>query len=67
MIKEITPWDGGYVAINNFGIGGANAHLLLRSNLKKSANVNTNLFAPKLVTVSGRTSEAVETIISYVC
>lgn len=30
-MSENTPWPGGYAAVNSFGFGGANVHVLLRS------------------------------------
>ncbi|GAB6031065.1 hypothetical protein CHUAL_007876 [Chamberlinius hualienensis] len=32
VVDKNTAWNGGIVGINNFGWGGANAHLVLRSN-----------------------------------
>jgi Polyketide synthase modules and related proteins len=52
------PWNGGLVGINSFGFGGANAHIILRSNPKpKAPAIQDNI--PRLVTLSGRTEEAV--------
>ncbi|KAK3875727.1 hypothetical protein Pcinc_019416 [Petrolisthes cinctipes] len=31
VVSENTPWSGGYAAINSFGFGGANVHILLKS------------------------------------
>lgn len=31
VVSENTPWTGGYAAVNSFGFGGANVHVLLRS------------------------------------
>ncbi|KAK7080814.1 hypothetical protein SK128_019451 [Halocaridina rubra] len=31
VVSENTPWKGGYAAVNSFGFGGANVHVLLRS------------------------------------
>ena len=67
VVTEITPWEGGYAGINSFGFGGANAHLLLKSNPKTKVNngqPNDNL--PRLVAVSGRTEDAVFTILNNV-
>ncbi|KAJ9575473.1 hypothetical protein L9F63_007678, partial [Diploptera punctata] len=58
VVDKPLPWNGGLVAINSFGFGGANAHMVLRSNPKpKSPSIQDNI--PRLVAVSGRTEEAV--------
>lgn len=31
VVSENTPWAGGFAAVNSFGFGGANVHVLLRS------------------------------------
>jgi len=67
IITEPTKWDLGYVAINSFGFGGANSHILLKPNLKQKINngaPNDNL--PRLIVVSGRTEEAVKIILDNV-
>lgn len=58
VVSQNQPWNGGYVAINSFGFGGANAHVLLKSNPKPKENKTIDTL-PKLLTVSGRTDEAV--------
>ena len=62
VVKEKQPLDGGLVAINSFGFGGANCHLLLEWNkkIKKETTCNDNL--PILVCISGRTEEAISVI-----
>ncbi|XP_025263529.1 fatty acid synthase-like [Camponotus floridanus] len=62
IVTEPTEWKGGYVAINSFGFGGANGHLLLKSNPKIKVN-ETNNNLPKLVVISGRTKDAVKIIL----
>ncbi|XP_076249111.1 fatty acid synthase-like [Calliopsis andreniformis] len=67
VVTEPTPWEGGYVGINSFGFGGANAHVLLKSYTKEKVNngaPSDNL--PRLVAVSGRTEEAVETLLKHI-
>ncbi|XP_015515781.2 fatty acid synthase [Neodiprion lecontei] len=65
VITELTPWDGGYVGVNSFGFGGANAHILLESHSKKKINNGQpEDDLPRLVVVSGRTEEAVTTILN---
>jgi len=60
-------WDfnGGYVAINSFGFGGANAHVLLKPNSKTKTNKIVN-HVPRLIAVSGRTEEAVNNMLKNV-
>lgn len=58
VVSKHEPWKGGCVAVNSFGFGGANAHIVLRSNPKPKTNWPPGP-VPRLVTVSGRTEEAV--------
>ncbi|XP_012270411.1 fatty acid synthase [Orussus abietinus] len=59
VVDKNTPWKGGLGAVNSFGFGGANAHLLLRSNPKPKLSPVLDATLPKIVAVSGRTEEAV--------
>jgi fatty acid synthase, animal type len=68
VVSEPTPWKGGLAGVNSFGFGGANAHGLLRSHDcpkpdKDAAEVDGQ---PRLIITSGRTEEAVETILTEV-
>lgn len=63
VVSEPTPWQGGYVGISSFGFGGSNAHIIMKSlDKEKIHNGAPNDDLPRLVVVSGRTNEAVETI-----
>ncbi|XP_043664633.1 fatty acid synthase-like [Vespula pensylvanica] len=67
VVTKHTPLDGEYIGINSFGFGGANAHVLLKSNPK--IKIDKGLpddDLPRLVAVSGRTTEAVETILNEI-
>ncbi|KAL2729284.1 fatty acid synthase-like [Vespula maculifrons] len=65
VVTETTPLDGEYIGVNAFGFGGANAHILLKSNPKTKINKGLpNDDLPRLVVVSGRTKEAVATILN---
>ncbi|XP_034946083.1 fatty acid synthase [Chelonus insularis] len=67
VITEPTPWKGGYVGVSSFGFGGANAHILLKSNpIEKVNNGIPGDDLPRLVIASGRTEEAVECILKDV-
>ncbi|XP_053598737.1 fatty acid synthase [Microplitis demolitor] len=64
VITEPTPWEGGYVGVSSFGFGGANAHILLKSNpIDKINGGAPNDDLPRLVVVSGRTEAAVEALL----
>lgn len=62
MVDRNTPWDGGLVAINSFGFGGANAHVILES--EPGGGSPARYSAPRLVLASGRTEEAVAALTS---
>lgn len=67
VITEPEPWSGGYVGVSSFGFGGANAHILLKSNDKEKINGGApkdNL--PRLVVVSGRIEDAVASLLTDV-
>lgn len=58
VVSDNMPFEGGYIGINSFGFGGANGHLLLKSN-PKPKEISSVTSIPKLLIVSGRTDEAV--------
>ncbi|XP_018303406.1 fatty acid synthase [Mycetomoellerius zeteki] len=66
VIDKATPWNGGLVGVNSFGFGGANVHIILRSNPKPKLSPLLNIIEllPKLIAVSGRTEEAVHTLLN---
>jgi len=66
VVCERTPWEGGYVGINGFGIGGSNAHLLLRSARSDETTRTTHVAATaaRLVTCAARTKDGVETTLT---
>lgn len=64
VITEPTPWEGGLVAVNSFGVGGANGHALLLSNKKVKQIIKDNI--PRLVCVSGVTESAVENMFNKI-
>nr|QNL15121.1 fatty acid synthase 1 [Meteorus pulchricornis] len=63
VVDKSTKWKGGLVAINSFGFGGANAHVILRSNPKPKIPPVLNVQVPKLIAVSGRTQAACELLL----
>uniref|UniRef100_A0A1I8MI56 Fatty acid synthase n=1 Tax=Musca domestica TaxID=7370 RepID=A0A1I8MI56_MUSDO len=62
VVDKNTPWEGGIVGINSFGFGGANAHVILKSNPKPKA-ITPTVGPPKLVVCSGRTFDAVQDLL----
>lgn len=65
VVSQNTPWNGGIVAVNSFGFGGANAHIVLRSNPKPKTTWPIGPI-PRIVGVSGRTQQAVENFLTKI-
>lgn len=67
VITEITPWENNLIGLNSFGFGGANAHILLKSNPKQKINKGMPTDkVPRLVCVSARTEEGVNSLLDDV-
>lgn len=66
VVDEPTPLNGDLIAINNFGFGGTNAHLILRCNPRPRISQQTITPLPNIVTASGRTESAVNKMIDKV-
>jgi len=66
VIDKITPWRGGLAAINSFGFGGVNVHVILRSNPKAKLLPSLDFIEtlPRLIVASGRTVEAVHILLN---
>lgn len=66
VVDKATPWNGGLTAISSFGFGSANAHIILRSNAKPKLLpvLDIGELSPKLIAVSGRTENAVHTLLN---
>ncbi|KAF6202923.1 hypothetical protein GE061_003330 [Apolygus lucorum] len=63
VVDKNWEWNGGLTAINSFGFGGANVHIILRSHNKpKQPLAKDNV--PRLICVSGRTTEGVNKLIN---
>lgn len=62
VVSKAQPWKGGLVAVNSFGFGGANAHVILQSNPKPKTKWPAPSI-PRVVGVSGRTEEAVNELL----
>lgn len=67
VCTELTPLSGKYCAINSFGAGGSNAHLLLEFWSKfKINNGCPDDKLPRLVLWSGRTKNAIEKMFKHI-
>ncbi|GJQ88566.1 hypothetical protein Trydic_g3598, partial [Trypoxylus dichotomus] len=63
--KMPLPDQRGYFAANSFGFGGSNSHLLLYWNTKVKRNNGTpEDDLPRLICVSGRNKDGVESILN---
>ena len=67
VVTELTPWEGNYGAINTASGSGNATHVILKSFKKKKKNGGQpEDDIPRLVMASGRTQEAVESILNDV-
>ncbi|XP_059050662.1 fatty acid synthase-like [Achroia grisella] len=67
VVDRNTPWEGGLVAVNSFGFGGANAHVILESERAhgKRESARAPYALPRLVVASGRTEPAVRALLEH--
>ena len=57
VVSEHTKWDGGYVGITSFGLGGTNVHAILHSNDTKKPQPHPAARTTRLFTYAARTEE----------
>ncbi|XP_054169344.1 fatty acid synthase-like [Oppia nitens] len=67
-VMKNTPFENGIVGVNSFGVGGVNAHALLKSNEREATDDTYNICdpIPRLVNVSGRNEAAVNYIFDFI-
>lgn len=67
-VAENTPFNDGIVAINSFGFGGVNVHVLLKPFVKELAEADKSIAekVPRVIPIAGRTEEAVNYIFDFI-
>nr|XP_027196308.1 fatty acid synthase-like [Dermatophagoides pteronyssinus] len=67
-VTENTPFEDGIVAVNSFGFGGVNIHVLLKPNVKELDPINSSIVTeiPRLILASGRTEDSVNHIFDFI-
>jgi len=67
VVENVVPWNGGIVAVNSFGVGGANGHCLMKSytQQKKEKQVLEEEL-PRLVAVSARNKSAINYMLNRI-
>ncbi|CAG2101429.1 unnamed protein product, partial [Medioppia subpectinata] len=67
-INEKYSYKPGLAAVNNFGIGGANAHVLLKPNHKLGTSDGFLIAEtiPRIVNICGRTEDAVKYVMDFI-
>lgn len=65
VVAKNEPWKGGIMGVNSFGFGGANVHIVMKSNPKPKSSWPAGPI-PRIVGVSGRTEEAVNNFLNRI-
>ena len=66
IIKNKECHGDSVIAINSFGMGGTNAHLLIRPEPFKPDNNQVGGGVPRLITVNGRTESSVQYLLDFI-
>lgn len=67
-VIENTSFKDGIVAVNSFGFGGVNVHVLLKPHVKELDPIKSSIVTeiPRLICVSGRNEESVNHIFDFI-
>ena len=66
VVDKNTDWSGGLVGLNSFGFGGANAHVLLKSNSNGRSSLSEAANKQRLFVYGSRTQEGVESVMKLI-
>ena len=68
-VTKTTRFEGDFIALNCFGFGGSNAHVILEKNHKKlkkdSFRITNSKSFPRLINLCSRNEKGIETIIRF--
>mgnify|MGYP000061783944 CR=1 FL=1 len=65
-MTEVTPWNGGFVAINSMSLCGSHGHILLKSFEKEKSVNNSSDELPHLIIASSRTEHGMQEMLHEV-
>ncbi|XP_008484342.1 fatty acid synthase-like, partial [Diaphorina citri] len=69
VVNRVQPLVGDYIAINSFGVGGTNAHVLLKKYAPRpSSGISSTVVSkiPRLMIAAGRTKQCVEQLLDQI-
>ena len=64
-VTKNTIYEPGYAAVNSFGVGGANAHIILKPYKKVKHDISMSSLSQYIIPLFGRTQENIENQIEF--
>ncbi|GFR86539.1 fatty acid synthase [Elysia marginata] len=65
VVAENTPYKGGYIGVNSFGLGGSNGHLIIRDTDTRSQRTSNAGSETRLFTYATRTVKGANQILDF--